>query len=194
MDHGAPDAAAAVVLAELDRVVAADNALLRPVELVRARLVAHPVLVGVPERASLEDDHPPSLPRQPLGEHRAAGAGADDAEVDLVVVAVAAHRLLAGEVAAVDVEQEARVVRRGADRTLEHPLEHGPHALPLPHDRHGILVGRARPLEGLADAERPQPHESPRIGGAAEADLVPCPGMRVEGGEHGAHAHRPGAL
>ena len=39
VDHRSADAAAGVVLPELDRVVAADDALLRPVELVRAGLV-----------------------------------------------------------------------------------------------------------------------------------------------------------
>ena len=87
VDHRAADAAAAVVLAELDRVLAADHPRLGPVELVRAGLVGDPVLVGVPERPGLQHEDPPASAREALGERRAAGAGADDQHVDRLVVA-----------------------------------------------------------------------------------------------------------
>ncbi len=54
-----------------------------------------------------------------MGEHRASGAGADDAEVDLVLVAVPTHGVLTGEVTTVHVEEEARVVVGRSHRTLE---------------------------------------------------------------------------
>ena len=94
---------------------------------VAARLVGHPVLVGVPERARLEDHDPPAAAGQPLGEHRAARAGTDDHQVDLVVVGVAAHGRLAGQVAAVHVEQVPGVVVARADRALEHPAPERAH-------------------------------------------------------------------
>ena len=110
VDHRAAHTAPGVVLAQLDRVRPADHPLLRPVQGVAARLVGHPVLVRVPERARLEDHDAPAAAGQPLGQHRASCACTDDDEVDLVVVAVAAHGGLAGQVAAVDVEQVAGVV------------------------------------------------------------------------------------
>ena len=78
VDHGAADAAPGVVLAQLDRVVAAENALLRPVQGMRAGLVGNPVLVGMPERAGLQYHDAPARSRQPLREYRPAGAGPDD--------------------------------------------------------------------------------------------------------------------
>ena len=89
-------------------------ALVGPVQVRRAFLVGDPVAVGIPERAALEHDDPPAGAGQPLGEHAAAGAAADDQQVDLVVVAVARHPLAAGHAAAVRVEQERRVVARAA--------------------------------------------------------------------------------
>lgn len=117
--HGAAHPAPGVVLAQLNWVVTADDALLGPVQRVGAGLVGHPVLVGVPERAGLEDHDPPARTRQPLRQHRATGAGPDDHQVDLVVVAVAAHGLFAGQVARVHVEQEPRLVVLRADGPLE---------------------------------------------------------------------------
>jgi len=119
VDHRAADAAAGVVLAQFDRVVAADDALLGPVQLVGTGLVGDPVLVGVPERPGLEDDDLPAVPGQPLREHRAAGPGADDDQVDLLARRVATHRVLARQLARVHVEQEPRIVVGRADRALE---------------------------------------------------------------------------
>src|ERR687884_163907 len=77
----APDiapAAARFVLAQPEGVLAPDDAFLRPVELVRARLVRDPVAVGVPERAGLEHHDLPPAACQPLGQGAAAGPGPDD--------------------------------------------------------------------------------------------------------------------
>lgn len=119
VDHGAAHPTPGVVLAQLDRVGTADDALLGPVQRMGAGLVGHPVLVGVPERAGLQDHHPPAGAGQPLRQHRAAGAGADHDQVDLVVVGVAAHGPFAGQVARMHVEQEAGVVVPGSDGPLE---------------------------------------------------------------------------
>src|SRR5581483_3149795 len=57
--------------------------------------------------------------------------------------------------------------------------------------RNGVSLerGRALPVFPLADAEA---GIAARIGRAAEADLVPRPGVGVEGRERLAHDHRPG--
>src|SRR5579884_3963570 len=60
--------------------------------------------------------------RQP---RRATGSGAHHGQVDLLVVAVTAHGRLARELAVVDVEEEAGVVRPGPDRALEEGRPHG---------------------------------------------------------------------
>src|SRR5204863_9636243 len=80
-----------VVRAELDGVVTAHDAWLRPVQLVGAALVAHPVGVGIPERAGLEGDHPPPRPGQTLGEDGTPGPAADDHQVDLAGAVEAPH-------------------------------------------------------------------------------------------------------
>ena len=125
VDHRAAHPPAGVVLAQLDRVLAADHALLSPVQVVRAGLVGHPVLVGMPERTRLDDHDPPASAGQTLRQHRATRPRAHDAQVDLVVVAIAGHRVLAGQVAPMHVEQEARVVVGGPDGALEQPADHG---------------------------------------------------------------------
>ena len=132
VDHRPADAVAAVVLAELDGVLSADHALLGPVEVVRSRLIGDPVAVGVPERPGLEDGDPPAAAGEALGEDTAAGARADHDEVDLVLVAEPAHRLRLRHGAAVDVEQERRVVLRRAHGALEkaRPPRIGAHRSP----------------------------------------------------------------
>ena len=117
VDHRAADAVAGVVLAQLDGILAADYALVRPVELVRAGLVGDPIGVGIPERPTLEDDHAPAAARQALSERAAARAAADDQQVDRVVGRIAAHAL-GGHRAPVDVEQEGRVVVGRPQRAL----------------------------------------------------------------------------
>ena len=74
VDHRAADAVAGVVLAELDRIVAADHPIRGPVQLVRPRLIGDPVAVGIPERPGLEHDDLPAPSRQALRERAAARA------------------------------------------------------------------------------------------------------------------------
>ena len=119
VDHRAADAMAGVVLAQLDVVAAADDPLVGPVDRVRAGLVGDPVAVRVPERPLLEHDDAPALAGEPLREQAAAGAAADDRDVDLVVVAVAGHRARLRDRAAVHVEQLVGVVSGGVDGPLE---------------------------------------------------------------------------
>ena len=117
--HGSSDAAAGIVLAHFDGVRAAHNALLRPVQGVAARLVGHPVLVGVPERARLQDHDPPAPAGQALGQNRASRPGADHHQVHLFSFGVADHRVLARKITAVLVEQPAGVVVLRPDRSFE---------------------------------------------------------------------------
>ena len=111
--HRPADADTGVVLAHLHRVLAADDALVGPVDGAGALLVGDPVAVGIPERAALEDDDAPAGAGQPLGEGDAAGAGADDDEVDGVRRRVAAHPIEVAQAAAVGVKQPCRVVVAG---------------------------------------------------------------------------------
>ena len=85
VDHRAADAAAGVVGPQRHRVGAADLPRLGPVQGVGAAFVADPVGVRVPERPGVQADDAPAGAGQPLGEDAAAGAGADDHQVDLVV-------------------------------------------------------------------------------------------------------------
>ena len=89
--HRPADAAAGVVRAQRHRVVAVDDPRFGPVQVVRARLVADPVGVRVPERPGVQADDPPAAPGQPLQHRRAARAAAHDDQVDLVVVVEPAH-------------------------------------------------------------------------------------------------------
>ncbi|MCW2720582.1 MAG: hypothetical protein JWR81_4404 [Pseudonocardia sp.] len=130
--HRPADAAAGVVLAQLDRVGPADHAVLGPVQLMAARLVRHPVLVGVPERARLQDHDPPPAARQALSKHGPARTRADDDQIDLVTVGVAAHGLFSRKVAGVHVEQEPGVVRPRPDRALEDAAPEVAHQLVPP--------------------------------------------------------------
>ena len=91
--HGAAaDALAAVVRAELDRVVAAGDPLPEPEQLVLRSLVRCEILERTPERAGIEPDHRKPVFGELAGQRAAARPGADDREIDLVLVAPAAHR------------------------------------------------------------------------------------------------------
>ena len=171
VDHRAAHPAPGVVLAQLDRVGSADHPLLGPVQVVAARLVGHPVLIGMPERARLQDHDLPAAPGQALGQHRAARACADDDQVDLVVVGVAAHGLLAGQVAGCHVEQEPGVVVARPDRTLEHAAPEVTHQTRRPRHRHGSCRGcrrrgRGRWRRGSRTAPARPPRHCPARPGA----------------------------
>ena len=109
VDHRAPDAVAAVVLSQLDRIRAPGDPVVVPVQPMRAGLVGDPVLIRIPEWSRLQHHDLPSAPRQPLSQRAAAGAGSDDHQVDRERVVVARHPL-ARDRAPVDVEQERGVV------------------------------------------------------------------------------------
>jgi hypothetical protein len=81
VDHRAADAAPGVVRAHRHRVGSRDDPRVGPVQVVRARLVAHPVGVRVPERAGVQGRYPPPGPGQPLQQDRAARAAAHDDQV-----------------------------------------------------------------------------------------------------------------
>ena len=85
MHRAAADAFAAVVGAQRERVVAAGDAQVLPVELVRACLVADPVALRVPERPGFEPHDAEARAREPLQQHAARRADADDEVIHLLV-------------------------------------------------------------------------------------------------------------
>lgn len=91
VNHGAADAAPGVVGAQRHRVVSGDDARFCPVQMVRARLVADPVGLRIPERPGVQRHDPPPGASQPLREHPATGAAADHDQVDLVGVLETPH-------------------------------------------------------------------------------------------------------
>ncbi len=91
--HGAAaDALSAVVRAELDRVVAAGDPRPKPEQLLLRFLVGGEILERAPERAGVEPDHRKPVLGQLAGQGPAARPGPDNREIDLVLVAPAAHR------------------------------------------------------------------------------------------------------
>ena len=124
--HGAAaDDLAAVVAAELHRILAAGDALAEPEELFLLVLVRGEILERPPEGAGIEsDDREPGL-GELAGEGAAAGAGADNRKIDLVLVAITAHR---------DPAAGAEDVRC-APVLCPRAIRHG--ALPLPRGRGG---------------------------------------------------------
>src|SRR3954462_8587570 len=90
--HGAAaDALAAIVRAELHRIVAADDARPEPEQSFLRSFVRGEIFERAPERAGIEPDHRKPVFGQLAGQRPAAGAGPDDREIDLVLVAPAAH-------------------------------------------------------------------------------------------------------
>ncbi len=86
VDGASADAAAAIVFAEGDGVIAAGDAEIVPVELVGSGLVGDPVALRIPEGAGLEADDVEAGAGEALEEDAAGGTDADDREVDEVVV------------------------------------------------------------------------------------------------------------
>src|SRR5690348_2791985 len=91
MHRAAADALAAVVGAEGQRLAAAGDAQVVPVEVVRSDLVADPVALGVPEGSGVEADDAEAGAREALDEHAAGRADADDHVIHFVARAVAPH-------------------------------------------------------------------------------------------------------
>jgi hypothetical protein len=123
VNHRTADPATRIVLAEHDRVLATNEALLGPVDVCRAGLIAYPILVGIPERPRIEDDYPPARAGEALRQNASASTAADDDQIDRVTVAVAPHRRPVRNPPLMDIEKEARVVVLGAYSTFEEPLE-----------------------------------------------------------------------
>ena len=108
VDHRTANPTPAVILPQFDRVGTPDHAVLRPVQGMRARLVGDPVLIGVPERASLDDDHSPPLTGQDVGRapsHRRLPRQCTDPPRQSRSSAPSV--VLPGHVSAMDVEQVA---------------------------------------------------------------------------------------
>ena len=153
--HGrAADRLAGIVGAELKRILAVDDALISPVELRLLRLVRGEILERTPVRTGIERHDREACLREPAGQRSAAGAGADDGEIDRVVVAVFAHRhpgADAEHVGRASVARArgarsgssaaARLARASPSHTPILPVSFAPHGpawpRPLPRDRGG---------------------------------------------------------
>src|SRR5690348_3111183 len=92
MDGAAADAPAAIVAAELERIVAAGDAFAEPIELLLLVFIGGEVLERAPEETGVERDDRKSCLGQLAGQGAAPGAGPDNREINLVFVAVTAHR------------------------------------------------------------------------------------------------------
>ncbi len=221
VNHAAADAVPGVVLAHFHRVLAADDALAVPVDVVRGGLVADPVGIGVPEGATFQHHHFPAEACQALRQDSAARARADDQQVYFVVIGITPHLALRHG-AFVDMQELGAVVGLGLNRALEEPLVAGAAKLErIGGQRSGNLLGaggfRFEPgdilwfvglllaaqvrfvvaqhlgvnvaglglFPGLAliaalIQRHAQAHIAARVGRAAEADLVPDPGVAVK--------------
>src|SRR5438067_1764093 len=92
MNRASANGPAAVVDPELDRVIAAGDPLVFPVELLLLGLVGREVLKRSPERARIESDDGKSRFGEFAREGPSPRARADNHEIDLLGVIVAAHR------------------------------------------------------------------------------------------------------
>src|SRR6185312_12813001 len=92
MDGAAADRLAAVVAAELQRVLTVNDALVRPIELRLLRLVGGEILERPPIWSGVHRHYREAGLGQTAGERAATGAGADDDEVDFLVLTVLLHR------------------------------------------------------------------------------------------------------
>jgi hypothetical protein len=91
VDHRAAHSAAGVVGAKRDRIVASNDPRIGPVQVMRARLIADPVGIRVPERARIQANHPPARPRQPLQHRGPACAAANNDQVHFIGIGEPAH-------------------------------------------------------------------------------------------------------
>ena len=128
--HGAAaDRLAAVVGAELDRVVAVTDAVVGPVELGLLALVGGEVLQRAEIWSGVEGDDGEAGLGELAGERAAAGAGADDDEVHPLVLAVFAHRDPAAR------GEHVRGAALGGARRREGIRRHGGSSCVLPRHR-----------------------------------------------------------
>ena len=92
MDGASANAFAAIVGAERERVLAAGDAEIVPVEIVRAGFVGDPLAFGVPEWACLEANYFEACARKSLQKNATCRTHANDGVVDEVGILEAARR------------------------------------------------------------------------------------------------------
>ncbi len=155
---------AAVVAAHLQRIVAVDDAVVGPVELRLLGLVGGEILQRTEIRAGVERHDREAVLGKLAGERAAAGAGADDDEIDLFVcrdIRASAPSRRGGR-------HPARG-RRRARGVCKRIIRHG--------DCSGAPRRRRRSLTSAAShgsrSLKSEPHIAARARGAAPADLVP---------------------
>ena len=91
--HGAAtNAFAAIVRAKRERILAAGDALVFPVKLVRTGLVTDPIALGIPKRSGFHAQHLEAGASQPLEQHAARRPDADDHIIHFLARRMAMHR------------------------------------------------------------------------------------------------------
>ena len=146
---------AGIVGAHLDRIVAVDDPLIGPVELGLLPLVGGKILERPPIRTGVERHHRESVFGELARQRTAAGAGADDGEVDRLVVCKLPHRhpaALLEDIGCAPADRARGVLR--VSRHVRSPAVRAPRlrvSLPrLPTDRAG-RNSSARNRAGLPD-------------------------------------------
>ncbi|MDR8934491.1 hypothetical protein FEP65_01366 [Burkholderia multivorans] len=135
--HGAAaDRAAAVVGAERQRVRAVANPLVGPEQLALVRFVGGEFLQRPPPCARIERDDGKTMLGKPARERAAARAGADDHEVDRLVVAEHSHRRPAAHAQRIGRAAVATARLAGVQRISVH-RDRPPRPSSLPTDRAG---------------------------------------------------------
>ena len=92
VDRATANALAAVIGAQRQRISSPGDARLSPVELVGAGLIADPVALRIPEWPRFQAHDVEACAGQPLQQHAAGRADADDHVVDLLIVSETPHR------------------------------------------------------------------------------------------------------
>jgi hypothetical protein len=108
MNRATANASATIIGAKCQRIPPTGDAQLIPIQIVRARFIADPIALGIPERTGFESDHAESRTGQPLQQHAACRPNADYAEVYLLIIFVTAH----GQVNVLDGPEHVLVLGR----------------------------------------------------------------------------------
>ena len=92
MDRPAPNALAAVIGSQRQRISSTGDPWLSPVEILGASLIADPIALRIPERPRFQAHNVEPCARQPLHQHAAGRTDAYDRIVHLLIVPETPHR------------------------------------------------------------------------------------------------------
>ncbi|HUZ94522.1 MAG TPA: hypothetical protein VMU57_06375 [Edaphobacter sp.] len=91
MNRTAADTLAAIVCPKREGIASSGNSWVFPVKVVRASLIADPILLRIPKGAGFEPNYVKTRASQALQENSACRANANDDIVDLIGFAEASH-------------------------------------------------------------------------------------------------------